>query len=226
MDTKTASLTGKQTLFFETLKKYISKHAESPTVDELITLTKSSSPRAVTQYLTALERKGLIRRERYKRRGIELCILGNSYGSETVSIPVIASAGCDNMKVFAEERAGEYLCVSNELVRGKNIQNIACIKAIGDSMNEAGINEGDHVLVEMTQAIMENDLVVAVIDGFAVIKKIEYANNAVILRPVSSDPTHKPIILRRDFNIFGKVIDVIRGHQKGDVEIVPLYPSR
>lgn len=226
MDTKAASLTGKQTKFFETLKKYISKHAESPTVDELITLTKSSSPRAVTQYLGALERKGLIRRERYKRRGIELCILGNSYESETVSIPVIASAGCDNMKVFAQEHAGEYLCVSNELVRGKNIKSIACIKAIGDSMNDAGINEGDHVLVEMTQAIMENDLVVAVIDGFAVIKKIEYANNAVILRPVSSDPTHKPIILHRNFNIFGKVIDVIRGCQKGDVEIVPLYQSR
>jgi SOS regulatory protein LexA len=226
MDTHAASLTGKQIKFFETLKRYMAKHKESPTVDELIRLTKSSSPRAVTQYLGTLERKGLIRRERYKRRGIELCILGNSYESETVSIPVIASAGCDNMNIFAEERAGEYLCVSNELVRGKNLKNIACIKAIGDSMNEAGINEGDHVLVEMTQAIMENDLIVAVIDGFAVIKKIEYANNAVILRPISSDPSHKPIILRRDFNIFGKVIDVIRAGQRGDVEIVPLYAPR
>ena len=72
----------------------------------------------------------------------------------------------------------------------------------------------------------ENDLVVAVIDGFAVIKKIEYANNAVILRPVSKDPRHKPIILRRDFRIFGKVIDVIRMPQKGDLEIVPIYQGR
>ena len=226
MNPTTASLTPKQKKFFEALKGYIGKHAVSPTVAELGKLLKLSSPRAVSQYLGSLERKGLIRRKRYEKRGIELRILGNTFESETVMVPVIASAGCDNMKVFAEESFGEYLCVSNELVRGKDLKSIACIKAIGNSMDDAGIREDDHVLVEMTQAVMENDLVVAVIDSFAVIKKIEYANNAVILRPVSSDPSHKPIILRRDFNIFGKVIDVIRRQEKGDVEIVPLYQSK
>ena len=65
----------------------------------------------------------------------------------------------------------------------------------------------------------------AIIDGFAVIKKIEFASNAVILRPVSSDPQYKPIILRRDFQIFGKVIDVIRVKPKAEMEIVPLYTN-
>ncbi len=226
MDTRTATLTKKQKVFFDILKNHIETKGISPTVAELIKLGKFSSPRAVSQYLTSLERKGLIRRERYKERGIELRILGDSWESETVSIPVIASAGCDNMKIFAEESFGEYLCVSNELLRGKDLKSVVGIKAIGDSMNDAGIEEGDYVLVEMTQAVQENDLVVAVIDGFAVIKKIEYANNAVILRPVSSDPSHKPIILRRDFIIFGKVIDVIRMPQKGDIEIIPVYSSR
>lgn len=226
IDTKTASLTKKQKSFFATLKDYIKKRGMSPTITELVKLARLTSPRGATQYLEALERKGLIRREKYKERGIELRILGNTAESETVMVPVIASAGCDNMKVFAEERFGEYLCVSNELVRGKDMTHIASIKAIGDSMTDAGISEGDYVLVEMTKAIAENDLVVAVIDGFAVIKKIEYANNAIILRPVSSDPAHKPIIMHRDFNIFGKVIDVIRMPQKGDLEIVPIYQSR
>ncbi len=226
MHTRTAALTKKQKVFFDILKNHIEAKGISPTVAELVKLGKFSSPHAVSQYLTSLERKGLIRRERYKERGIELRILGDSWESETVSIPVIASAGCDNMKVFAEESFGEYLCVSNELVRGKDLKSVVGIKAIGDSMNDAGIEEGDYVLVEMTQAVQENDLVVAVIDGFAVIKKIEYANNAVILRPVSSDPSHKPIILRRDFIIFGKVIDVIRMPQKGDIEIIPLYGAR
>ncbi len=92
-------------------------------------------------------------------------------------------------------------------------------------MVDAGIREGDYVLVELTEGVMENDLVVAVIDHFAVIKKIEYANNAVILKPVTSDASYKPIIMRRDFQIFGKVVDIIRFPQKGELEIVPLYPA-
>lgn len=226
METKPLVLTAKQKKFFGTLKAYITKYHKSPTVGELVRLMRFSSPHAVTQHLISLERKGLIRRERYKERGIELRILGNTYESETITVPVIASAGCDTMKVFAEKNYGEYICVSNELIRGKNIKNIVSIKAIGNSMDDAGINEGDYVLVEMTQAVLENDLVVAVIDGFAVIKKIEFANNAVILRPVSTDPHYKPIIMHRDCVIFGKVLDVIRVPQKGDLEIVPIYPSQ
>jgi SOS-response transcriptional repressor LexA len=91
-------------------------------------------------------------------------------------------------------------------------------------MLDAGIRPGDYVLVEMTESVNDNDLVVAIVDSFAVIKKIEFASNAVILHPVSSDPQYKPIILRRDFQIFGRVIDVIRLEKKTqDIEIVPLY---
>ena len=90
---------------------------------------------------------------------------------------------------------------------------------------DAGVKNGDYVLVEVTEAVSPNDLVVAIIDSFAVIKKIEFANNAVILNPVSSDPQYKPIILRRDFRIFGKVIDVIRIQPKAELEIVPLYQN-
>jgi SOS-response transcriptional repressor LexA len=77
----------------------------------------------------------------------------------------------------------------------------------------------------VTQSIFEGDLVVAILDGFAVIKKLELVNNAVILRPVSSDPQYKPIIMHKDFKLFGKVIDIIRLPQKGDIEIVPLYTT-
>jgi len=98
-----------------------------------------------------------------------------------------------------------------------------CIKAVGDSMVDAGIRQGDHVLVEVTEAVSEGDLVVAIIDSFAVIKKLELTNNAVILRPVSSDSQYKPIITNKNFRFFGRVIDVIRVQPKGEIEIVPLY---
>ncbi len=222
MQNKIEKLTGKQKQFYESLRKLILKQGESPTVAELVRLMRFSSPRAVTQYLEALEQKGLIERRRYEHRGIRLVEAGEQM---TVNIPVIASAGCDNVNVFAQRNFGDYICVATELLQGKNKDNVVCIKAIGDSMVDAGIKEGDYVLVEVTEGVNEGDLVVAIIDSFAVIKKIEYANNAVILKPVSSDPQYKPIILRRDFRIFGKVIDVIRVQAKGDIEIVPLYAS-
>lgn len=138
-------------------------------------------------------------------------------------IPVIASAGCDNISVLAERTFDDFVCIAKEMLEGRPTGNIVSIKAIGNSMDEAGVNDGDYVLVEITNAIYDNDLVVAIIDHNAVIKKIEFANNAVILKPISSDPQYKPIILNRTFQIFGKVIDVVRTPQRGDLEIVPLY---
>ena len=230
-------LTEKQKQFYESLKRLVEKNGESPTVAELVHLMKFSSPRAVTQYLESLERKGLIERRRYERRGIRLRELNgdgqedNSSGNvATINIPVIASAGCDQMAIFAQRNFGDYVCVATSLLQGVKKDNVVCVKAIGDSMVDAGIKEGDYVLVEVTEAgsdaVHDGNLVVAIIDSFAVIKKIEFASNAVVLRPVSSDPQYKPIILQRDFQIFGKVIDVIRMKpHKDDIEIVPLYKN-
>lgn len=217
-------LTSKQKAFYETLISYISKHGEAPTIAELMKMKKLASPRAVTQYLEALEKRGLITRERYGTRGIKLRELTtNNQQLTTVLVPVIASAGCDDVSVLAEHNFTDFICVSSLLLRGKPKEKVVSIRAIGASMDEAGVGDGDYVLVERTEAVESDDLVVAIIDGFAVIKKISFANNAVILNPVSSDPKYKPIILQREFKIFGKVIDIIRIPQKGDLEVVPLY---
>jgi repressor LexA len=214
-------LTEKQKRFYDSLSNLIRKKGESPTIAELVRLMKFSSPRAVTQYLDSLERKGLIERQRYERRGIRL--VNNDLKPITVNIPVIASAGCDNVSVFAHRNLGDYICVAVDLLQGKNKDNVVCVKAIGDSMIDAGIKEGDYVLVEVTEDVAQGDLIVAIIDSFAVIKKLEFANNAIILNPVSSDPEYKPIIVSQNFRIFGKVIDAIRVQPKSELEIVPLY---
>lgn len=215
------SLTESQKKFYETLKRYISKHGRSPTVSELARLMRFSSPRSVTQYLESLEAKGLIRRWRYKNRGIEL--IDSAPEGNVITIPVIASAGCDQVSVFAERGFGDYVCVERALLGGRARDKVVCIRAIGNSMDEAGVYDGDYVLVEVTENIGDNDLVVAIIDHFAVIKRISIANNAIILNPVSSDSSYKPIILRSDFRLFGKVIDIIRTPQKGELEVVPIH---
>ncbi len=220
-----SELTSNQKHFYESLKTYINKHGRSPTVLEMKVAMKFSSPRSVTQYLDSLERKGLIRRWRYKNRGIELVAKGSVGDGETLNIPVIASAGCDHMNVFAEQTFDEFICVEKSLLLGKRKERIVSIRAIGNSMDEAGVRDGDYVLVEVTDDLRDNDIVVAIIDNFAVVKKLGIANNAVILNPVSSDPSYKPIILRREFKLFGKLIDIIRTPQKGELEVVPIYEA-
>ncbi|MBI2623397.1 MAG: repressor LexA [Candidatus Liptonbacteria bacterium] len=225
MNNRLIQLTAKQERFYDALQKLMAKRGESPTIAELVRLMKFSSPRAVTQYLEALQRKGLIERRRYARRGIRL-VSPRADELMTVQIPVIASAGCDHMSVFAERNFGDYVCVATELLQGKKIDNVVCVKAVGDSMLDAGIKEGDYVLVEVTETAEAGDLVVALLDGFALIKKLELANNAVILSPVSSDPQYKPLIVGKNFRLFGKVIDVIRMEAKhGEIEIIPLIDS-
>ncbi|PIR89506.1 MAG: repressor LexA [Candidatus Harrisonbacteria bacterium CG10_big_fil_rev_8_21_14_0_10_40_38] len=218
-----AQLTQKQRRFYESLRKHIIETGESPTTNELMACMNLSSPRAVTQYLSVLEKKGLIFREKHAARGIRLREYADAV--ETVNIPVIASAGCDNVSVLAERNFGDFICVASDLLCGKRRDDVVSIKAIGDSMVDAGVCDSDYVLVELTQAVSDNDLVVTIVDHCAVIKKIQFANNAIVLHPVSSDPQYKPIILQRDYRIFGRVIDVIRMPQKGDLDIVPLYSS-
>jgi SOS regulatory protein LexA len=220
MFTKPAILTHKQRSFYDLISDHIQNHGQAPTIKEMMKMCRASSPRSVQQYLEVLEKKGLISRSRYEQRGIFLTdTVPGMQG--TVFLPVVASAGCDHGSIFAEKNFDEYVCIAAEALAGRKKDNVVCIRAVGNSMDDAGVNDGDNVLMEITDAVQEGDLVVAILDGFAVIKKLEIANNAIILRPVSSDPQYKPIILRRDFKIFGRVIDVIRVPQKGDIEVVP-----
>lgn len=221
MRNKPLSLTTKQKRFYDALKTYMSKHKEAPTIDELMELMDISSPRGVVQYLEALEKKGLILRSKGEARGIHIVEVEED--KPKVEIPVFSSAGCDNVLTMAERIFDEYVCVAKELLHGREKKQVVGIKASGDSMVDAGINNGDYILCEITEDIRDNDLVVAIINSYAVIKKIEYANNAVILKPVATDPQYKPIILHRDYRIFGKVIDILRTPQKGELEVVPLY---
>ena len=214
------TLTPKQQKFYALLEKYIKTKGKAPTVAELMAMTKCSSPRTVTQYLESLERRGLIRRGRYERRGIELSQA--EVVLDEVRLPVIASAGCDNLNVLAERIFDDFICVSRSLIGSRRMDSLVIVKASGDSMVDAGINDGDKVLVEVTEAVSPGDLVVAIVDSNAVIKKLEIMNNAIVLHPVSPDPQYRPIILRRDFKIFGKVVDILRDErQEGDLDIVP-----
>ncbi|MFA6215562.1 MAG: transcriptional repressor LexA [Patescibacteria group bacterium] len=202
-------LTANQLRVFRALKGYIFQHQKSPTLKELAGLINVSSIRSVTQYLNSLEKKGLIARSRYKSRSIRL-ISDNSPLSDLVTIPVVGNAGCDNLSIIAEQRADEFVTVDRRFLKSLNPKKVIAIKAIGKSMVDAGINSGDLVLTEVTSDVREGDKVVAIIDDMAVIKKISFGQNSVILNPMSHDSQYRPIVMKENFIVDGRVIDIIR----------------
>ena len=80
------------------------------------------------------------------------------------------------------------------------------LRAVGDSMNKAGINDGDLVLVRQQMTASNGDIVVALIDDEATIKRLRLRKDHVVLKPDSTSLAHCPIVLERDFRIQGVVV--------------------
>jgi repressor LexA len=218
---RNATLTRNQEQVYQFIKTRIAQDGQAPTLSEIAEEIEAGSLRSVTQYLEALERKSLIKRNRYAQRGISL-VERDDADKEFVTLPVFASAGCGSPSIIAEQTFDEYVTVAKSFLQGQS-NDLFVIKASGRSMVDAGIADGSYVLVKMTENVSANDLVVAIVDDTAVIKKISFADNAVILSPVSKDKSYQPIIiLEPDFKVFGKVVKVINLAANDDYQVVPL----
>ena len=211
-------LTFKQQKVLDVIREHIAKWDEAPTLEQMRSVLGFESLRTVTQYLDILERKGYIVRRRGTKRNIELRNADGAWG--TVSIPVIASVGCDDLSVFAAEEHDEFLQVDKKIVEESG--EIVAVRAMGDSMKDAGINNGDYILVQFTDHAQNGDRVAAIVGDMVTVKRFEKKDGVVILYPESTDPKYKPIVLHEDFKIAGKVLCVIPSHLQDAPEIVPI----
>ena len=212
-------LTSKQQEIYSFLRQYIKKEEDSPTLDEIRVFLDVSSLNTVVDHLKALEQKGYIVRRKHAKRNIELRDADQSGLIDwPVTIPVIASVGCDDLSIFANDQEHAYdesIDVDRKLVAGKG--DVVAVRAVGNSMNDAGIQNGDYILVELTQNAESGDRVAAIIGDMVTVKKLDKRNGMVILRPESTDPKYKPIIMSEDFKIEGKVICAIPGDSNMDI---------
>lgn len=214
-------LTYKQKRVLDNVRLYLQAKGEPPTLEELCKNLGLKSTRTVVQYLESLEKKGYITRRKHAWRNIELNNVDGGWG--TVSVPVIANVGCDDLSVFAQENHDEYLEVDKGIVEDMGGGDIVAVRAIGDSMNDAGINTGDYVLIRFTEEAQNGDRVAAIVNDMVTVKRLERREGMTILWPESKNPKFKPIILREDFKIAGKVLCVIPAPQIEISELVPLH---
>ena len=212
-------LTQKQKETLDYIERYVRQNGHSPLVTELQKHFGLSSIRSVTQRLDALEYKGLISRDKFRHRGIRIINKDASYLNHFINIPVIASAGCDAAEVYATENFDEYLTVDKKMLAGHS--DVVAVKAVGGSMVDAGIRNGDYVLVEKTDQAASGDLVVALLGDMAVIKRFQRTGNSIILHPEARG--YNPIfVTSENFRIFGKPFRTIDAGPSDDIHYVPL----
>ncbi|MES2668564.1 MAG: transcriptional repressor LexA [Patescibacteria group bacterium] len=220
------TLTPAQKETLSLIETHSQAYGEAPTISQMAEALKLRSLRSVTQRLDALEKKGLITRDRFKHRGITVLDgVTNQMSSDLIRVPVIASAGCDAMEVYAEQSFGEYIVVDRSLIGGRrDSTNIAAVRAVGDSMQDAGIHSGDYVIVEVTGQVDNGDRVVAILGNMAVIKRYSRVDEVVYLNPENRYGTYHPIVVREeDSRVFGKVLSIIPGTEWVDDIKVEYY---
>jgi len=130
----------------------------------------------------------------------------NNASAQTVKVPLLGDVACGT-PIFAEENIEAFIPVSDKLI--KSSYRYFILRASGDSMDDAGINDGDLVLIRQQQIAKNGDKVVALIDDEATIKEFHNNGNMIVLKPRSKNSTHQPIVLTTDFRIQGIVETVI-----------------
>jgi repressor LexA len=131
---------------------------------------------------------------------------GEEY-EKMISIPVLGNVAC-GYPLFAEENIETEISISTKLIRKDKKYFI--LRASGDSMNKANIDDGDLVLIRKEQIAEDGDRVVALIDDEATIKEFKNNVDHIVLLPKSTTKEHQPIILTRDFKIQGIVESIIK----------------
>jgi repressor LexA len=189
---------------FAFIRNKINNYDKSPSLREINEITGGKSPRSASLVIDRLIKEGLI-----KKKGRSL-ILTNTYQSahsvNTIDIALVGNIACGT-PIFAEENIETYIPISTALA--KKGSTYFLLRAVGDSMDLAGINSGDLLLIRQQQTADNGQKVVALINDEATVKIIEKTNGIVILRPRSTNDIHKPIILTNNCIIQGVVVAIL-----------------
>ena len=193
-------LTPRQRQVLEFLKEYISERGYPPTLREVARNLEIKWTKGIESHLQALEKKGYIKRSS-GARSIE--ILGFSRGR---SIPVVGTIA-GGRPILAEENIERTLTLDEDLVPGEDAY---FLKVEGESMNQAGILDGDYVLVRPQLLAEKGEIVAALIGDEATVKYFFPEKNRVMLKPANPDFESLVLDENDEFRILGKVTVVLR----------------
>lgn len=199
-----SQLTARQQQVYDFLAEYISARGYPPTLQEIAQHLHVSGNLGVLRHLKALERKGMITRSPGSSRSIAL--VGRAR-SDSVTLPLVGTVRA-GLPQLADEEIEAYLTVDSSLVKDKDS---FLLRVMGDSMIEAHIMPGDLIVVRPQSAAENGEIVVALIDGEATLKRFYREREEIRLKPENS--AMKALIYRADdteVQILGKVTGLCR----------------
>ena len=197
-------ITEKQKEILEYIKETILKKGYPPAVREICEAVNLKSTSSVHSHLETLEKNGYIRRDPTKPRTIE--ILDDDFAltrREMVNVPLIGTVAA-GVPILAQENIESYMPFPAEMLPNKDI---FMLRVKGESMIEAGILNGDQVLVSSQSTAENGEMVVALVDDPATVKTFYKEDGHYRLQPQNS--SMEPIIVD-DVQILGKVIGLFR----------------
>ena len=211
---KNSILTKRQQQIFDFILSNIDKFGYPPTIPEIQHKFSFKSPNAVQDHLEALERKGYVARRPHKSRGLEILNGKISKNNTTApdgnitEVPIVGSVAAGT-PILAQENIEGSIFVDK--IISESSRGMFALRIKGASMVNAGILDGDFVLVHQQPTAEQGDIVVAMIEDEATVKRFYKDKNGIKLKP--ENDTMKPIFIdpkENDVKIIGKVQGVIR----------------
>lgn len=200
-------LTEKQNRILKFIIKFHEENGYPPTVREIGGRFKIASS-SVFDHLNALARKGYINKEGHRSRGLGII---NSAATairqaveSMVEVPILGQVQA-GVPVMSEENFEGTVTVSRDIVKSGDY---FALRVKGDSMEGAGILEGDILITRQQQTIEENDVVVALVDNEATVKRFKRSKKGPYLKP--ENPAYIDIPLGENSSILGKVTALLR----------------
>jgi len=197
-------LTKRQQEIFDFIQKYASRYGYPPTVREIGKAVGLASSSTVHAHLANLQKSGLLRRNPTKPRAIEVML---DKAKQAIvpdgGLPLVGQVAA-GQPVLAEENIEEYVPVP-PLAGGDEGEYI--LRVAGESMRDAGILAGDHVVVRPQDTANDGDIVVAMVGEEATVKRFFKERDHIRLQP--ENPEMEPI-RSADVRVIGKVVGVFR----------------
>ncbi len=202
MDIKN-DLTKRQKEIFDFIRGYASKHGYPPTVREIGKAVGLTSSSTVHAHLANLEKIGLLKRDPTKPRAIEVLIDKARKAMGGKGLPVVGAVAA-GAPILAEENIEEYVEVP-DVIGGEDSDYVLRVR--GDSMQDAGILEGDYVVVKSADKADNGEIVVALLGEEATVKRFFQEKDRIRLQP--ENKAYKPI-RTKEAQLLGRVVGVFR----------------
>lgn len=203
-----AKISKRQQDILNFIKEEVKQKGYPPSVREIGEAVGLASSSTVHGHLARLESKGLIRRDPTKPRAIEILDLDSTMQTpdyKIVNVPIVGKVTA-GQPITAIENVEEYFPLPERLA--PDPEQVFMLEIMGESMIEAGILDGDYVIVKQQKTANNGDIIVAMTeDDEATVKRFFKEKDYIRLQPENS--TMEPIILR-NISILGKVIGVYR----------------